>query len=150
MRACSASMVTCMNAKALFAGRKGMEVSDNEITTIPFGMFELNAAGVVVHYSPASEKDKNAPQHKIVGRNFFDELVAISQVGELKSRFLNFMADGASVARFTVSFPYHQGNVKVQIVMAHVSEKSENGRERFALLRVMPETSAPAPQIAGS
>lgn len=139
-----------MSAKARFAGRKGMGVSDNEITTIPFGMFELNAAGVVVHYSPASEKERNTLQHNIVGRNFFDELVAISQVGELKSRFLNFMADGTSVARFTVSFPYNQSNVKVQIVMAHVSEKSENGRERFALLRVMPEASSPASRFAGA
>lgn len=122
----------------------------NEITTIPFGMFELNAAGVVVHYSPASEAERNALQNKIVGRNFFEELAAISQVGELKSRFLNFMADGASVERFTVSFVYHQSNIKVQIVMAHVSEKSENGRERFALLRVMPETYSSASRFAGA
>src|SRR5215210_4832228 len=103
MRACSASMVTRMSAKARFAGRKGMGVSDNEVTPIPFGMFELNAAGMVVHYSPASEKDRDALAKNIVGRNFFDELVAVSQVGELKSRFLNFMADGISVERFTVS-----------------------------------------------
>jgi hypothetical protein len=57
-----------------------MEVSDKEITTIPFGMFELNAAGVVVHYSPASEEERNALQNNIVGRNFFGDLVAISQV----------------------------------------------------------------------
>jgi photoactive yellow protein len=125
-------------------------VSDNEITTIPFGMFELNAAGVVVHYSPKSEDERDALQNNIVGRNFFDEVVAISQVEELKSRFLNFMADGTSVERFTVSFPYNQNNVKVQIVMAHVSEKSENGRERFALLRVMPETYSSASLLAGA
>ena len=123
-------------------------MSDNENAIIPFGMFELNAAGVVVHYSPASEAERNALQNKIVGRNFFDELVAIAQVEELKNRFLKFMADGASVERFTVSFPYHQSNVKVQIVMAHVSEKSENGRERFALLRVMPETYSSASSSA--
>jgi hypothetical protein len=58
------------------------------------------------------------------------------------------MADGASVERFTVSFPYKRSNVKVQIVMAHVSEKSENGRERFALLRVMPETYSSASSFA--
>ena len=127
-----------------------MGVSDNEITTIPFGMFELNAAGVVVHYSPASEEARDALAKNIVGRNFFDDLAGISQVGELKNRFLNFMADGTSVARFTVSFPYNQSSVKVQIVMAHVSEKSENGRERFALLRVMPETYSHASSSAGA
>ena len=54
------------------------------------------------------------------------------------------MADGASVERFTISFPYHQSNVKVQIVVAHLREKSVNGRDHFALLRVLPEMRPPA------
>ncbi|MDT4895034.1 MAG: hypothetical protein QOH25_111 [Acidobacteriota bacterium] len=127
-----------------------MGVSNNENTIIPFGMFELNAAGVIVHYSPASEAERDAVANKIVGQNFFDDIISISQVEEVKSRFLNFMVDGTSVERFTVSFPYRQSSVKVQIVMAHVSEKSENGRERFALLRVMPETYSSASSFAGA
>jgi photoactive yellow protein len=116
-----------------------MEVSDNEITQIPFGMFELDAAGVVVHYSPASEEKINALSKEIVGKNFFSDLVAISQVEELKDRFHSFMTDGDSVERFSINFPYNQESVKVQIVMAHIIERSENGRERFALIRLMPE-----------
>lgn len=125
-------------------------MSDNEISIIPFGMFELDAAGTVIHYSPATGERKNLAPVNILGRNFFDRLTCISEVEELKNRFLNFMADGTSFERFTISFPYNQESVKVQIVMAHVSEKSENGRERFALLRVMPEAHSPASSLSNA
>ena len=143
-------MATHMNVKARFAGPEVMEVNDNENTIIPFGMFELDASGVVVHYSPATEEKQDALSINVMGRNFFDDLASISQVEELKSRFLRFMADGTSVERFTVSFPYNQNNVKVQIVMAHLSEQTERGRERFALIRLMPETFAPAPSLVST
>jgi photoactive yellow protein len=137
-----------MNVMAGYSGREDIQVSDNEITTIPFGMFELDATGTVVHYSAASEEKKDTLANNILGRNFFDELIAILQVEELKSRFLRFMADGTSVERFTISFPYNQENIKVQIVMAHLSEKTEKGRERFALIRLMPEAYATASSFA--
>lgn len=130
---------------------KNLKVNDNEMTAIPFGMFELDAAGTVVHYSAASEEKKDTLANNIMGRNFFNDLIAISQIEELKSRFLKFMAnEGSSVERFTVSFPYEQKSIKVQIVMAHLSEKTEKGRERFALVRLMPETFAPASLLVGA
>jgi photoactive yellow protein len=125
-----------------------MEVNDNEISQIPFGMFELDASGTIIHYSPASERKSNDHANGMVGKNFFNDLVAIAQMEELKSRFLTFMADGDSVERFSLSFPYNQESVKVQIVMAHLIERSERGRERFALVRFMPETYAPAAWLA--
>jgi photoactive yellow protein len=150
MRACSASTATRMSARRGFAGREDTGVNDSEISQIPFGLFELDARGVVVHFSPVMEEHRDAFAQSIIGRNFFDDLFSISEVEELKSRFLNFMADGASVERFTVSFDYNESSVKVQIVMAHLSEKTEQGHERFALLRMMPDMHAPAPTFAGA
>lgn len=119
-------------------------MSDNEISQIPFGMFELDAAGTVIHYSPAAEEKRDTLAIGVVGRNFFGELIPFAPVEELKGRFLRFMADGDSVERFTISFPHNHSSIKVQIVMAHLTEKSEKGRERFALIRLMPEKQATA------
>jgi photoactive yellow protein len=113
-------------------------------------MFELDAAGTVIHYSPATEERKEMVPENILGRNFFDRFASILEVEELKRRFLRFMTNGTSFERFTISFPYNQESIKVQIVMAHVSEKSENGRERFALLRVMPETPSQASSLTNA
>ena len=111
-------------------------------------MFELDATGTVLHYSPPSEKSRETPAAPVVGRNFFLDLVPLAQVQELRSRFLAFMADGHSVERFTLSFPYNQGSVKVQIVMAHLTERSERGIERFALVRLMLEARDSRPLLA--
>jgi photoactive yellow protein len=127
-----------------------MEVKDNEISTIPFGMFELNATVTIVHYSPATEKRRAALADKVVGRNFFDDFFSTSQVENFKSRFHAFMADGTSVDRFTIIFPYHEESIKIQVVMAHLSEKTERGHERFALIRLMPESHPPASSLAGA
>lgn len=121
-------------------------MSDN--AQIPFGMFELDAAGTVLHYSPAAEDKRDALANAIVGRNFFGELSSIAQIEELKGRFLRFMTDGDSVERFTISFPHNHSSVKVQIVMACLTEKSEGGRERFALIRLMPESQPTATSFA--
>jgi photoactive yellow protein len=144
MPECSASMVTHTSVRARFVGRKGMAVSDNNFLRIPFGMFELDATGVVIHYSPASEEKRDGLVNAMVGKNFFDHLISIAQVEELKRRFLTFMADGDSVERFSLSFPFNHESVKVQIVMAHLIERTERGRERFALIRLMPEKYATA------
>jgi hypothetical protein len=144
MRACSASTDIRMSAKRRFAGLEEMEVSDNENAIIPFGMFELNATGTIIHFSPAIDEDRRALARRVVGQNFFDDLLYISQVTELKRRFHTFMADGTSVDRFTIIFPYQEESIKIQVVMAHLSEKTENGRERFALIRLMPGTPVPA------
>jgi photoactive yellow protein len=148
MRECSANTAMRMSMRAGCAGRKDMGVSDRELPIIPFGLFELNAAGVVVHYSPPTEDKTEAATHRIVGRDFFADLAALTEVGELKDRFHKFMADGAAVERFSLSFPYRQGSIKVQIVMAHLTEKSERGRERFALVRLMPEKPVASSSLA--
>jgi photoactive yellow protein len=127
-----------------------MEVKDNEISTIPFGMFELDATGTIIHYSPANEERRAALAGKVVGRNFFDDFFAASQVENFESRFHAFMANGTSVDRFTITFPYQEESIKIQVVMAHLSEKTENGHERFALIRLMPEAHTPASSLAGA
>jgi photoactive yellow protein len=150
MRACWASTVIRTSAKRRFTGLEDMEVSDNEDAIIPFGMFELNATGTIIHYSPANEERRQELAGKVVGRNFFDDFFYTSQVENLKSRFHAFMAHGTSVDRFTTTFPYHQESVKIQVVMAHLSEKTENGRERFALIRLMPEAHASASSLVSA
>ena len=108
--------------------------------TIPYGLFELDEAGTVVHYSPPTEKS-NGSQENVLGRNFFREIAPVPELHALKSRFLSFMAFGDSVERFSVSFAHGQKVVKIQIALARVTERSEVGSKRFALVRLMPETT---------
>lgn len=121
-------------------GPEAMEANDKEASSIPFGLFELDSAGTVIHYSPRKSDEVNIQKENVIGRNFFDELLTLTEASSLKNRFHTFMAEGNSVERFTVNFPFMRGSIKVQIVMAHVTEQSENGRKQFALIRLTPDT----------
>jgi photoactive yellow protein len=106
---------------------------------LPFGLFELDPDGTVIRYSPASEKAPLVEARDIWGRNFFTDIAPVEQVVGFRLRFHSFMASGQAVERFATTFAHGQQNVKVQIMMAHITEKSEDGRRRLALVRIMPE-----------
>jgi photoactive yellow protein len=106
---------------------------------LPFGLFELDAAGTVIRYSPASESAPAVEARAIWGRNFFTEIAPVEQVVGFRLRFHSFMASGQAVERFTTTFKHGEQNIKVQIMLAHITEKSDDGRKRLALVRIMPE-----------
>lgn len=118
--------------------------SSSTVSALPFGLLELDATGTVIRYSPAAEQNSEMQARDVIGRNFFKELVPVGQVSDFQSRFQVFMANGESIQRFTSSFPSDQGQVKVQILLARITEKSEHGRERLALVRIMPELNQAA------
>lgn len=117
-----------------------MGINKDQSSVMPFGLLELDGKGTVVHYSPAREQKSGAwERDEIVGRNFFDDVVPVLPVREFKDRFLRFMTSGDSVQRFTIRFPFEQQEVRVQIMLAHISERTERRSERLALVRLMPE-----------
>jgi photoactive yellow protein len=115
-------------------------VNKDQSSIMPFGLLELDGRGTVVHYSPAREQQTGVwERDEIVGRNFFDDVVPVMPVREFKDRFLRFMASGDSVQRFTIRFPFEQQDVRVQIMLAHITERTDRRSERLALVRLMPE-----------
>jgi photoactive yellow protein len=118
---------------------KGSSMQDSHSPTIPFGLFELDPEGLVVRYSSPAEKNPSVLAKDVIGRNFFTEIVPVEQVIDFRDRFYRFMLSGQSVDKFTARFVYQQQNIKVQIMMAHITEKSEDVRQRLALVRIMPE-----------
>ena len=125
--------------RALPGDREAASAANSAPLVLPFGLFELDAAGTVIRYSPASENAPAFAASDIWGRNFFTEIAPVEQVVGFRLRFHSFMASGQAVERFTTSFRHGEQNIKVQIMMAHITEKSEDGRRRLALVRIMPE-----------
>ncbi len=121
-----------------------MSAGADRISMIPFGLIELDGEGTVLHYSPSHQPLEKGRAQSIIGRNFFDDVVPVSPLKEFKASFLRFMAFGDSVQRFTIRFPFEQHDVRVQIMLAHITEKTERGLARLALVRLMPETNLAA------
>lgn len=112
-----------------------------EPATIPYGLIELDSSGTVIRYSPACEKNSEELPN-IIGQNFFNEVAPFAEVKELKGRFLSFMAFGDSIQRFSIKVPFNGQSVKIQILLARITEQTERRRERLALVRMMPEAAA--------
>lgn len=110
------------------------------LKALPFGLLELDAAGVVVGYSPVGEYYSGTQVQDVLGRNFFTEILPAAQFTEFEERFRDFMEHGKSVERFAFSFLSEQGDIELQIALAYLPEQSEKGRERLAIARLMPAT----------
>jgi methyl-accepting chemotaxis protein len=106
---------------------------------LPFGLLELDTSGAVIRYSPASEQESDVKAQDVLGRHFFTEVIPNDQVKHFQARFHLFMAHGQTVDRFSAVFDSEEGQVKVQIMLARISEKTEQGSQRLALVRIMPE-----------
>ncbi|MDT4954450.1 MAG: hypothetical protein QOJ02_2588 [Acidobacteriota bacterium] len=106
---------------------------------LPFGLLELDTSGAVIRYSPASEQNSDVKAQDVLGRHFFTEVVSNDQVKDFQARFQLFMAHGQTVDRFSTVFDSEEGQIKVQILLARISEKTTQGSERLALVRIMPE-----------
>jgi photoactive yellow protein len=114
-------------------------MNNSSRSRIPFGLLELDRSGAVIRYSPASEQNPDVKAQDVLGRHFFTEIISNDQVKDFQARFHLFMADGQTVDRFSTIFDSEEGQIKVQIIMARISEKMAQGNERLALVRIMPE-----------
>lgn len=109
------------------------------LTKLPFGLLELDTSGAVIRYSPAAEQNSDVQAQDVLGRHFFTEVVPNQQVKDFQARFHLFMSHGQTVDRFSTTFDSADGQIKVQILLARINEKTENGTQRLALVRIMPE-----------
>ena len=105
---------------------------------LPFGLLELDAAGEVIRYSPASEQHPDVQAKDILGRQFFTEVVSDKKVKSFQARFHLFMKQGQTIDRFSASFPSDAGEVSVQFLLARLDKKASENGEHLALVRIMP------------
>src|SRR5687768_13269335 len=120
-----------------------MEASRDEPFHAPLGVFELDAEGVVLHYSPASV-GKGEISRAPIGEDFFGHISFVTKNEELseevKNRFFRFMASDAPVERFAVSYRSSQAAiVTIQVMMAGLIEKTAKGTERLAVITLASE-----------
>jgi photoactive yellow protein len=108
-------------------------------TELPFGLLELDAAGTVLRYAPAFEQSPKIKADDVLGHNFFTEVMPAPEIKDCQARFHLFMEQSQMTDKFSTEFSSEQGQIKVQILLARIFEKSERGVERLALVRIMPE-----------
>lgn len=107
------------------------------LQSLPFGLLELDEAGIVTGFSPAGERYSEIQARDIIGRDFFQEIVPFAESKETEKKFRSFMERGDSHERLFFTFTSEQGEVSVQLALASLPEKEP---KRLAIVRLMPES----------
>jgi hypothetical protein len=109
----------------------------SSLETLPFGLLELDSKGLVIGFSPVSERSSQIRARDVVGRDFFGEILPVDQHKDIEEKFRAFMTGGNSVERLFFSFPSEQGDISVQMALAYLPDKE---KARLAIVRLMPES----------
>lgn len=114
--------------------------NENFFDHLPYGLMELNACGVVRHYSPADDDDNKAEDDSasaIVGCNLFTDVAPIAQVTEFRERFEVFVEAPLPTEVFNLTFNDNQHNVQARIMLAQGDERDQvSGSEKSVLVMV--------------
>lgn len=90
---------------------------------LPFGLWEMDAAGTVLHYEPPG--GERAPFHppEVVGKNFFVGVMPAARGEELRERFASFLSGHAPAYSLDLTLPGEEGDVRARILLGRLHDR---------------------------
>jgi hypothetical protein len=102
-----------------------------------FGMFELDSSNRVVYSRFEGEpRGDIAKASGVNGATIFEAGEPFSNAEEFRRRLNVFRSNGAQADSFDFTFEYEDGPMPVRVLMARVSESSDQGSSRSVLIHV--------------
>jgi len=109
-----------------------VKASDQEES---LGIFELDDNGTVI-YSSFEESDSWLGAEKdITGRDFFNEVLAFTNVAELTTPARGFQSRSHPGPQFRLRLHFHQQSVPVKVLLARLCDKLD-GKPRSILVHL--------------
>ena len=103
---------------------------------LPFGILELDPTGVVRRYRPEQTRSSATSAAEIIRRNIFTDISAVAQSKELPERLHAFLRSSQPTEKFNLTLHCNDSDVEAQILLVHIYEQSEQGRERLSLVHI--------------
>lgn len=103
---------------------------------IPLGLWELDAAGTVLHYEPTKGERLLFQPLEVIGRNFFSEVMPASQAQEFRERFGSFMSGHAPAHSLDFTLLFEQGGVRTRILLARIHGRLASGDAESILIHI--------------
>lgn len=116
----------CVVRTGVFAVESVLAGAEERLDALPFGVIELDAAGVVLAYNRAEEELAGRSRDEVLGRNFFTEIAPCTNVQEFAGRYHEMVTrGGASEASLEFIFRFPEGAqlVWVQLFYSEVSQR---------------------------
>ena len=111
---------------------------DKTFDALPFGLMELDTAGMVTQYSPdGADKEPSTQPLNLVGCNLFKDVAPIARVKEFYERFQLFLQSPLPTEVFNLNFNDSRESVHARIMLAQRNERQRRGGCKSVLVRVI-------------
>ena len=107
------------------------------------GIFELDDDGTVIYSSFEESNSWVGAEKDIKGRDFFNEVLAFTNVAELQRRLEAFKAEEIPARSFDFVCHFHQQSVPVKVLLARLCDKLD-GQPRSILIHLRRSSPASA------
>jgi len=107
------------------------------------GIFELDDDGTVIYSSFEESNSWVGAEKDIKGRDFFNEVLAFTNVAELQRRLEAFKAEEIPARSFDFVCHFHQQSVPVKVLLARLCDKLD-GQPRSILIHLRRSSAASA------
>lgn len=101
-----------------------------------FGLVELDATGTVLYSTLEDDGQMPGAAANLAGLNFYSEVAPFLNVEEFHRHLDNFNRGSEQANSFVFDCDYEDGTVQVRVLLARISERSNNNRTQSLLVHI--------------
>ena len=102
----------------------------------PFGLWELDASGAVLHYEPEAGESSTFRPAEVIGTNFFGGVIPAGQAREFEAHFKGFVSGPAPAHSFAFIMRFGQHSLRTRVLMGRVHERLDPGSAESILVHI--------------
>lgn len=136
-------MSTASAASAAFFLAKVDSISEAELDSLPYGVIQLDAAGIVLRYNSFEAGLSGLSRQKVIGKNFFKQIAPCTDLQQFYGRFRDGIAAGELHCTFRFHFAFAQRPCDVTVTLFY------NQRDKTVWVLVQPFEGKTTEQIWG-
>jgi photoactive yellow protein len=92
-------------------------MGEKELDSLPYGVIQLDAQGVVLHYNAFEATLSGLTKRGVVGKNFFKQVAPCTDMKDFYGRFLEGMTAGKLQCTFRFHFSFKRNPRDVTITL---------------------------------
>ena len=124
--------MTASAATTSFFFTKVDSISEAELDSLPYGVIQLDALGVILRYNAFEAGLSGLTRQTVVGKNFFKQVAPCTDLQQFYGRFRDGVASGALHCTFRFHFAFKRNPRDVTVTLFY------NGRDKTGWVLVQP------------
>lgn len=110
--------------------------NNGALKKLPFGLLELDEAGVVIYYNPDKREDPGVTASDLVGRNLFSAVPVVAQAKEFQDHLSRFCRNRVPADSFPITFYLEQGSIQAKVLLARIHEEKSADSPESILIHI--------------